>query len=79
MARINKEDQNVDRTDVAQTSQKVNQKETKSLKRARNQNQRNRKMTLSVDQVVAGRTNQEDQNVDQMDVDPINQEEGCKY
>ena len=43
VARTKKEDPNVDQTDVAQTSLKVNQKETKSLKKARNQNQRNPK------------------------------------
>ena len=65
VTRIKKWDQNVDRTDVAQTSLKVYQKQTKGLKKARNQNQRNpnlrnRKKRLSVDQVVASLTNQEE-------------------
>ena len=77
---LNQEDQNVDRMDVAPTSPKVNQKETKNLRRAKNQNQRNpkrvknRRINLNAGLAVADRTNQENQNVGQVAVGRTNQE-----
>ena len=74
------ENQNVGQMDVAQTNPKVNQRKTKNLERAENQNQRNpkrvrnRKKNLNAALAVAGRTNQENQNVGQAAVGRTDQE-----